>query len=127
METSETNTPSGTLQTGTNANGSDAVNSDQNVIAEILDDSQASDAVDTDQPNDDIEPIESVTDAVAKKTPTMDVARLEQILESFVLGTEGWHLEKLLRLFTKLARLIDRFLKLWDRTSLVEVLICPDH
>ena len=85
---------------------------------------EATDVLDSD------EAIEVETNAIStdsanikskKKTVSIDVERLEKLLESFVSATENWRLEKLLRLYSKLARLVDRYSKLYDRVPLIQV------
>lgn len=80
------------------------------------DDSQASDAFDS-QPEIDCVP----PSIISKKTVIVDVEELEALLNTIVAKTENWSLEKLLRLYSKLSKLIDRYLKRWDRQSMVEV------
>ena len=60
---------------------------------------------------------------IPKKVVLIDIASLEKLLDTAVAKTDKWNLEKLLRLYSKLSKLIDRYLKLWDRSSLVEVTI----
>lgn len=65
----------------------------------------------------------SITTAVSKKTVSIDTDQLGILLETFVSSTESWRLEKLLRLYSKLSRLADRYAKLFDRNLLIQV--CP--
>jgi hypothetical protein len=82
-----------------------------------LDDSQASDAFDS-QPEIDSAPPLIVSE---KSVVVVNVKELEELLNTIVAKTEDWSLEKLLRLYSKLSKLIDRYLKLWDRQSMIEV------
>lgn len=86
----------------------------------VMDDTQTSDAGDVDQ-QPDAEQDTASTTSKPKKTVTIDMQRLEELLETLVFITKGWNLEKMLRLYTKLAKLADRYSKLWDRTDLVKV------
>lgn len=86
-----------------------------------LDDSQTSDALDS---QTEVEPETPSTLAIIqKKKVAIQVDQLEPLLETIVAKTDKWNLEKLLRLYSKLSKLVDRYLKLWDRRSLVEVII----
>ena len=88
--------------------------------ATAMDDTQTSDACDGDQqPETDV--AEAASSCKPKKTVTIDVQKMEELLESIVFVTKGWSVEKLLRLYTKLAKLADRYSKLWNRTELVQV------
>ena len=86
----------------------------------VLDDTQTSDAGEVEQQPDTEQDTASTT-SKPKKTVTIDMQRLEELLETLVFITKGWSLEKMLRLYTKLAKLADRYSKLWDRTDLVKV------
>lgn len=81
------------------------------------DDSQTSDAFDSQPEIDSAPPL-----IISEKTVIVNVEELEALLNAVVVKTENWSLEKLLRLYTKLSKLIDRYLKRWDRQSMVEVL-----
>lgn len=85
-----------------------------------LDDTQTSDACDAD-PLPEADAASTTSSCKPKKTVTIDVRRLEELLESIVFTTKGWSLEKMLRLYTKLAKLADRYSKLWIRTDLIQV------
>ena len=91
------------------------------VLEEVLEpeESQTSDAFDSQTE------VESGTTSaeIPKKVVLIDIASLEKLLDTAVAKTDKWNLEKLLRLYSKLSKLIDRYLKLWDRSSLVEVTI----
>lgn len=78
----------------------------------ILNESQVSEAVQ----------VTESTAGVPTKIVSIDTNRLEQILESFVQKTERYGMEKLLRLYSKLSRIVTRYLRLWDRTSLIPVI-----
>lgn len=85
----------------------------------IQDDSQASDAFDS-QP--EIESVAAEVSVITTKTSVMiNVENLESLLDAITTKTENWNLEKLLRLYSKLSKLIDRYMKLWDRQPLIKV------
>lgn len=86
----------------------------------IAEDSQTSDALDS---QTELECGATTTSAVVpkKKTVIIEVDHLEKLLDAIVAKTEEWTLEKLLRFYSKLSKLVDRYLKLWDRRSLIEV------
>jgi len=86
------------------------------------DDSQASDAFDS-QPEIDSGAAPPLI--ISKNAVVVNVEKLEALLNAVVAKTENWSLEKLLRLYSKLSKLIDRYLKLWDRQPMVEV--CMQH
>ena len=56
------------------------------------------------------------------KVVKVDTDRLEQLLDLVVARTADCSLERLLRLYSKLNRLIVRFSRMWDRTALIQVL-----
>jgi hypothetical protein len=56
------------------------------------------------------------------KVVKVDTDRLEQLLDLVVARTADFSLERLLRLYSKLNRLIVRFSRMWDRTALIQVL-----
>ena len=85
---------------------------------------EATDNLDSDQAIEVEINASSADNAIAiskKKTVSIDVERLEKLLDSFASATENWRLEKLLRLYSKLARLVDRYSKLYDRVPLIQV------
>jgi hypothetical protein len=85
---------------------------------------EAPDNLDSDQAIEVEINASSTENAIAfskKKTVSIDVERLEKLLDSFASATENWRLEKLLRLYSKLARLVDRYSKLYDRVPLIQV------
>lgn len=82
-------------------------------------DSQASDAFDS-QPEIESEAVVPPA-TVSKKSVIINVDDLESLLDAIATKTENWNLEKLLRLYSKLSKLIDRYMKLWDRKPLIEV------
>lgn len=96
----------------TNPVGSNEVTEDQ-----IVDDSQTSDALDS---QTEMEPTSTAL-VTFKKSVQIDSNHLNKLLDVIVAKTENWNLERLLRLYSKLSKLIDRYLKLWDRRSLVKV------
>lgn len=81
-------------------------------------DSQASDAFDS-QPEIESEAVVPPA-TVSKKSVIINVDDLESLLDAIATKTENWNLEKLLRLYSKLSKLIDRYMKLWDRKPLIE-------
>lgn len=96
---------------------------DSNLLGETIDDAQTSDALDLDETQTlDQNPSEN-TAIASKKVVIIENSGLEKLFESLVIHTEHWRLEKLLRLYSKFARLIDRYAKLWDRSTLLEVFI----
>jgi len=56
-----------------------------------------------------------------KKVVVIDTIRLEQLLDIVVQKTQNWPFEKILRLHCKFVRTIDQFMKLWNRSSLIQV------
>ncbi len=96
---------------------------DSNLLGETIDDAQTSDALDMDETQTmEQTPCENTATA-SKKAVIIENSGLEKFFESLVIHTEHWRLEKLLRLYSKLARQIDRYAKLWDRSALLEVFI----
>lgn len=82
--------------------------------------SQASDAVDS-QTEMDIA-TSTVPTVTGEKKVLVDQESLDKLLSLVVDKTDGWSLERLLRLYSKLSKMIDRYKKLWDRRPLVEVI-----
>lgn len=87
----------------------------------VLDDTQTSDACDAEQQAETEVEAASASLVKPKKTVVVDVKKLEELLEVLVFVTKGWHVEKMLRLYTKLAKLADRYSKLWNRDDLTKV------
>jgi len=56
------------------------------------------------------------------KVVHIDTNQLEQLLGKLVTQTEHYSLNRLLRLYSKLNRVVVRFSKLWDRTLLIKEL-----
>lgn len=57
-----------------------------------------------------------------RKIVVIDIIHLEQLLNTIVQKTKDYEFVKLLRLHCKLVRIVDRFMKLWDRSSLIQEL-----
>lgn len=81
-------------------------------------DSQTSDALDS---QTEVESVKATSAVTPKKKVIIEIDRLEKLLESIVTRTNEWNLEKLLRFYSKISKLVDRYMKLWDRRSLIEV------
>ncbi len=79
--------------------------------------SQTSDAMDS---QTELEAGSTPTE-IPKKVVMIEVDGLDKLLDTVVAKTEKWNLEKLLRLYSKLSKLVDRYLKVWDRRPLIEV------
>jgi len=56
-----------------------------------------------------------------RKIVVIDIIHVEQLLNTIVQKTSNYQFVKLLRLHCKLVRTVDRFMKLWDRSSLIKV------
>lgn len=86
-----------------------------------FDDSQGSDATEMGHSHVADQAADTASVLLPKKAVSIDVVRLDQLMDSFAIHTKSWNTERLLRLYSRLTRLIDRFAKLWDRSSLLEV------
>ena len=87
---------------------------DESVVNEsVLDESVMTEATDISK--------EPSLSGEVKKIVAIDIVHLEQLLNTLVQKTKNYPFVKLLRLHCKLVRTVDRFMKLWDRSSLILV------